>query len=80
MGSEYLEALVRAPVSGPVTVRPPSGPSLSVEAVDGQFSFTGPPGTYVLTGHDGNVVCPPVSVTVRSAESTTALPIQCNGD
>ena len=79
-GSEYLEALVRAPVSGPVRVRPPSGTPFEVEAVDGQFSFTGPPGTYLLTGHDGNVSCPPVSVTVHSGESATALPIQCNGD
>ena len=79
-GSEYLEALVRHRSPGPVRVRPPSGTPFEVEAVDGQFSFTGPPGTYVLTGHDGNVSCPPVSVTVHSGESATALPIQCNGD
>jgi hypothetical protein len=79
-GTEYLEALVRASVSGPVTVSPPSGPAFTVAAVNGQFYFTVRPGRYRLTGHDGNTSCAPVSVTVSSGEQIVAPPIQCQGD
>ena len=80
IGSERLEALLRTPVSGPVTVDPPSGAAFKVEAIDGLFAFTGQPGRYRLTGHDGNSSCAPVSVTVVSGETTPAPPIQCQGD
>jgi len=79
-GTEYLEALVRAQVTGPIAVRSPSGSTFHVESIDGQFYFTGRPGRYLLTGNAGNVLCPSVSVTVISGEVITAPPIQCQGD
>lgn len=80
IGTESLEALVRRQVTGPVTVRSPSGSTFHVEAIAGVFYFNGEPGRYLLTGHDGNVVCPVVSVTVVSGETITAPPIQCQGE
>ena len=56
VGTESLEALQRIPVTGPVTVRSPSGSTIHVLAIDGQFYFSAKPGRYLLTGHDGNVV------------------------
>jgi hypothetical protein len=80
-GTEYSESLQQLPVSGPVTVTvPASGKTVTVDAIDGQFSFSGAPGRYILTGRGGNVACPPVSVTVVSGERINAPPIQCQGD
>jgi hypothetical protein len=79
-GSEELVALERVPVSGPVTVRRlGSATAAQVEALDGVFSFSGRPGRYVLTGHDGNSACAPVTVVVVSGTSTVAPPILCQG-
>lgn len=79
IGTESLEALVRMQVNGPVTVRSPSGSTFHVEAIAGVFYFNAQPGRYLLTGHDGNVTCPPVSVAAISGETVTAPPIQCQG-
>jgi hypothetical protein len=79
-GAEYLEALQQGPVSGPVTVAmPASGTTVTIQAFLGQFSFSGKPGRYVLTGHAGNAPCPPVSVTLVSGEVVNAAPIRCQG-
>jgi hypothetical protein len=80
-GAEYLDAMARAPVSGPMTVRSlPSGRSTQVAVVGGVFSFSGSPGRYVLTGHDGNAPCGPVTVTLVSGTITAAPPIVCQGE
>ena len=46
---------------------------------DGQFSFSAQPGSYLLTGHDGDVLCSSEITTVLSGQTTNALPIQCEG-
>ena len=82
-GTEYLVALMRAPVTGPVSVaRPDShGPTLSVvQSYDGHFSAVLPPGDYQLTGHDGNVQCPTVREVVQSGRTSQAPAIYCQGD
>lgn len=79
-GTEYLEALTQVPVSGSVTVTmPASGKTFKVAAIAGQFWFFGAPGKYLLAGQDGNVVCPPVAITLVSGESVNAPPILCQG-
>jgi hypothetical protein len=79
-GTEQLSAVVVVPASGPISVvRPPSKTIHTVTVLNGQFSFTGAPGRYVLTGHDGNAPCPPVAVTVISAERVASPPIVCQG-
>ena len=79
-GTEQLSALVVVPASGPISVvKPPSDKIHIVTVLNGQFSFTSAPGRYVLTGHDGNAPCPPVAVTVISAERVTSPPIVCQG-
>lgn len=79
-GTEYLEAVMQVPVSGSITITMPrSHRTLSVTAIDGRFSFSGAPGRYVLTGHDGNAPCPPVSVILPSGERVNAPPIRCQG-
>ncbi len=80
-GTEYLEALDRTPVSGPVTVRSlPSGRPTEVDAVGGVFWFSGPPGRYLLSGHDGTAACGPVTVTLASGTVSGAPPIVCQGE
>ena len=79
VGTESLEALQQIPVTGPVTVRSASGSTIHVLAIDGQFYFSAKPGRYLLTGHDGDAVCPAVSVTMISGEVVTAPPIRCQG-
>lgn len=79
-GTEQLSALVVAPASGPIgVVKPPSKKIHIVTVLNGQFSFSSAPGLYVLTGNDGNAPCPPVVVTVISAERVTSPPIVCQG-
>ncbi len=82
-GSVYLIALMRTPVTGPVSVtrlgHHGSG-SRTVQAYDAEFWDTFPPGNYLLTGHAGDAPCPPVGVTVRSGETTDAPEIDCQGE
>jgi hypothetical protein len=79
-GTEYLEAAMQVPVSGSVTVTmPASGKTFKVAAIAGVFWFFGAPGKYLLAGQDGNVVCPPVAITLVSGESVNAPPIFCQG-
>lgn len=79
-GTEQLTTVIVVPVSGSISVvKPPSKMIHTVTVLNGQFSFTSVPGRYVLTGHDGNATCPPVAVTVVSAERVTAPPILCRG-
>ena len=80
-GTEFLDALSRVPVSGPITVRPlTSKRSSQVAAIGGEFWFTGAPGRYLLTGHDGNTSCRTVTVTLASGLDTAAPPIVCQGE
>jgi hypothetical protein len=82
-GTLYLIALRTVPVTNLVSVTrlDAHGPPLpALRALDGQFSTTLPPGRYRLNGHDGNAPCPPLFVRVRSGVSTTAPPIDCQGD
>jgi hypothetical protein len=66
-GKEDLEAVMQVPVSGPVTlITFKSHKTLTVDAVDGTWLATLPPGQYAATGHDGAAVCPPVTFTVPS--------------
>jgi hypothetical protein len=81
-GSEYLEALMKAPVTGLVSVTrlDTHGPGLpAAHAFFGQFSDTLPPGIYRLTGHDGNAPCPSITATVQSGRTTNIPAIDCQG-
>lgn len=82
-GSEYLIALMKTPVTGPVSVMrqgPPRSAAASVQAYDAQFWKTFPPGTYELGGHAGNAPCPPVQVTIQSGRTVYAPEIDCQGE
>lgn len=82
-GSVYLIALIRTPVTGPVSVTrlgPQGSGSTTVQAYDAQFWDDFRPGNYLLTGHAGDAPCPPVGVTVRSGETTDAREIDCQGE
>ena len=80
-GTETLDTLTSTPVAGPVKVRSlASGRTLVVQALNGQFSFTGPPGRYELTGAAGDAPCAPVSVTLTSGRYATVPPIVCQGE
>jgi hypothetical protein len=79
-GYQYLETLQQLPVSGPVTVTDArSGTSSTIYAIEGEYTFSGRPGGYIVQGHDGNAPCPPVTVEVVSGEHVTAPPIRCQG-
>ena len=81
-GDEYLEAVRQTPVTGPVSVvrLGAHGPSLpAAQAFDGHFSDTLPPGTYQLTGHDGNAACPSITTIVQSGRRTAGPLIDCQG-
>jgi hypothetical protein len=79
-GTEYLEAAMQVPVSGSITVTmSASGKTFKVNAIAGVFWFFGAPGKYLLAGQDGNVMCPPVAITLVSGESVNAPPIRCDG-
>jgi len=81
LGTEYLEALQRMPVSGPVTVEnTATGRTVTVPAVNGQFSFAGQPGRYRITGNAGNAPCPPLTVSLTSGRYSTWPSIQCQGE
>ena len=81
-GSEYLVALTRGPVTGTITVtRSGSAKAVkTVHAYDAAFWETLRPGTYFVVGHAGDAPCPPVTVTVRSGETTEAPEIDCQGE
>lgn len=82
-GNEYLMTTIRTPVTGPISiVRLDShGPPLpDLNAFNGQFSATLPPGRYVLTGHDGNAACLSARATVRSGLTTRVSLLDCQGD
>jgi hypothetical protein len=82
-GSEYLVALMRTPVTGLVSVTRLDGHGPGLEAThayDGQFSDTLPPGTYLLTGQDGDAPCPPVRVSIRSGQTIDVPEIDCQGE
>jgi hypothetical protein len=81
-GTEYLEALTQAPVTGPVSLSrvDARAPTQSVvQAYDAHFSGLLSPGVYRLTGHDGNVECPPVTAIVQSGRTSQAPAIYCQG-
>jgi hypothetical protein len=79
-GSLDLETLQQQPVSGAVTVTDSrTGKVLTVDAVDGRYSFSGPPGAYAIDGHAGSATCPLLTVTVRSGENIAAPAILCQG-
>jgi hypothetical protein len=79
-GTQYIEAQIEAPVTGPVSVARldarGSTPSV-VQAFDGQFSGLFSPGEYRLTGHSGNTECPSVTAIVQSGRVTAARTIYC---
>jgi hypothetical protein len=81
-GTQYVEAQIQAPVTGPVSVARldarGSTPSV-VQAFDGQFSGLFSPGEYRLTGHIGNTECPSVTAIVQSGRVTDARTIYCQG-
>ena len=82
-GSVYLIALMRTPVTGPVSVTrlgSHGSGSTTVQAYDAQFWYSFPPGNYLVTGHAGDAPCPPVRVTVRSGETADAPEIDCQGE
>ena len=82
-GNEYLVALGKTPVTGPISVtrlRPHRASVTGVNALHGGFSRTLPPGDYLLTGHAGDAPCPPVTVTVLSGLTVTAPEIDCQGE
>jgi hypothetical protein len=79
-GTAYLETVRQLPITGQVSVeRLHSSKQTSVSVIDGQFWFFGSPGRYLLTGHDGNASCAPVSVVLVSGTNVTAPSIQCEG-
>jgi hypothetical protein len=81
-GTEYLEALTQAPVTGLVSVTrlDTHGPALpAAHAFDGQYSDTLPPGRYRLSGQDGNAPCPSILTTVSSGRTTVLPAIGCQG-
>jgi hypothetical protein len=71
VGTETLVATLRVPVTGSVKIRRLSKRywSESVSSLRGHFSAMLQPGTYYLTGHDGDVYCTTVKATVRSGSS-----------
>ena len=82
-GTEYVVALMRTPVTGPVSVKKLDSPRpdlQTVHAYDGQFSETLAPGTYLMTGQDGDAPCPPVRVIVASGRRTDVPEIDCRGE
>ncbi len=82
-GNVYLVALMRTPVTGPISATGLSSHragSTTLHAYDGQFWSTLPPGGYLLTVHAGDAPCPPARVTVQSGETTIAPEIDCQGD
>jgi hypothetical protein len=82
-GSVYLIALMRTPVTGPVSVSRLNSHgtgSTTVQAYDAQFWDTIPPGNYLLRGHAGDAPCPPVRVSVQSGQTTDAPEIDCQGE
>ena len=82
-GTVYLLALMRTPVTGPVSVARVSShgsDSTTIQAYDAEFWDTFPPGNYRLTGHAGDAPCTPVRVTVRSGQTTDAPEIDCQGE
>jgi hypothetical protein len=82
-GTQYLEAQIQAPVTGPVSVgRLDARRSTRsvVQAFDGQFSGLFLPGVYRLTGQSGNTECPSVTAIVQSGRVTEAQTIYCQGE
>jgi hypothetical protein len=80
-GTEFLDALTRAPVSGPVKVKNlATGETKVVQSVKGQFSFSGPPGQYKLSGYAGDAPCAPIRVGLISGRYSSWPSIQCQGE
>jgi hypothetical protein len=81
VGTEYLEALIQAPVTGTATAtRQGSKAVYRLHVVDGVFTFGGRPGRYVLVGSDGNTQCSSVTVTILAGQTVDAPVIRCQGD
>jgi hypothetical protein len=81
-GTEYLGVVGVNPVTGLVSLTrlDTHGPPLpAVQAYDGHFSDTLPPGRYQLTGHAGNARCPSIRTIVRSGETSDVSEILCEG-
>ena len=82
-GSVYLVALIRTPVTGPVSISTLTAhgiASTTVHAYDAQFWDTLRPGKYLLRGHAGDAPCPAVRVTIQSGRTTDAPEIDCQGE
>jgi len=80
-GSAYLVALARVPKSGPVQIRSvATGKTTPVQAVNGQFSFQGLPGRYVVTTDAGSAPCAPIHVSLTSGTYSTWPPLVCQGE
>jgi hypothetical protein len=80
LGTARPDTVVAILASGSVTIATPSSHKVhTVVELDGRYSFTAPPGRYVLTAHVGGASCPPVTVRVASAEQVNAPPISCGG-
>ncbi len=81
VGTEYLEALMQAPVTGAATAtRQGSKAVYRLHVVDGMFTFGGPPGNYVVIGSDGNTRCSSVAVTILAGQTVDAPAIRCQGE
>ena len=79
-GNEYLGALSEAGVSGQVTATAlRTGRSFSTLAFNGLYSFSAPPGRYVVRGGAASAECPPVAVRLVSGVNGWAPPIRCQG-
>ncbi len=77
-GTEYVNSFHRGAVTGPVRVKNlATGRTSVVQASQGHFSFTGPPGRYKLSGYAGEAPCAAVSVTVTSGTYSTWPSIEC---
>jgi hypothetical protein len=79
-GHEYLEALAQVAVSGPVTIANLyTHASQTTQAINGGWWATLSPGTYIVTGHDGNAACKEVTFSVPSGLRVLGPTIRCQG-
>ena len=80
VGSEYVDALQRVPVSGPVRIEDlATGRTTVVHAFEGRFTFVGPAGTYELAGSAGDASCTRTRVTLSSGVAATWPAVRCEG-
>ncbi len=79
-GKEVFDTAVVTLVSGPVILRRASDRAWhkTVHSKKGHFVVILPAGRYLLTGEDGDAVCPTVDITVRASHTARAV-IACRG-